>query len=59
VGLYAVVFGVLVVLALAMPAGTSRATARRNAKIARRNAAIADALEAQSAPLPPRHDLAE
>jgi hypothetical protein len=50
VGLYAIAFAVLVVLALAMPAGTSRSTARRNAKIAKRNAEIAQAMEAQAAP---------
>jgi hypothetical protein len=45
--LYAGVFGILVVLALAMPPGTGRSTARRHAKIARRNATIAEAMQSQ------------
>ena len=43
-GSYALVFAILLVLALALPAGTSRRTARRNAKIAKRNDEIAAAL---------------
>lgn len=52
-GSYALVFAILLVLALALPAGTSRRTARRNAKIAKRNDEIAEAL-AQSTVKPPK-----
>jgi hypothetical protein len=46
--MYALVFAGLVVLALAIPSGTSRRSARQRARVAQRNAEIAKAMESQT-----------